>query len=219
MSNLPTPYTENLHHYVLEHSLRETQILRKLRDRTSELKEHNMQIAPEQGQFMALLVKLIGAKKIVEVGTFTGYSALCMALALKQGGKIFCCDISEEWTTIAKVYWEKAKVLDKIDLRIAPAIDTLNALLAEHKDDIDLIFLDADKENYQRYYELGLKLLRKGGIILIDNVFWDGDVVDSSKSDPEVDAIRALNQALKNDTRIDLSILPIADGLTLAHKR
>lgn len=169
---------------------------------------------------MALLVKLMGARQILEIGTFTGYSALSMAQALPADGKITCCDISQEWTDIGKPYWREAGVEDKIELKIAPALDTLAALQADgNAGCFDLAFIDADKGNYQAYYEHCLTLVRPGGLILFDNTLWSGAVADTSNNDPDTLALRALNQALHLDDRIDLSLLPLGDGLTLARIR
>lgn len=179
-----------------------------------------MQIAPDQGQFMALLIQLIGAKKALEVGVFTGYSSLCIALALPSDGKLIACDISEEYTSIAKRYWKKACVTDRIDLRIAPALETLDQLLADGQaNTFDFAFIDADKENYSNYYERALQLVRPGGLIAVDNVLWGGAVADPSVQDESTQAIRAFNQKLQWDERVSLSLVTIADGLTLAMKR
>ena len=179
-----------------------------------------MQISPEQGQFMALLAQLMGAKKTLEIGVFTGYSALAVALALPDDGKVIACDISEEYTAIAKDFWERAGVSEKIDLRIAPALETLDQLISEDETgSFDLAFIDADKRNYENYYERALRLLRPGGLILIDNVLWSGKVVDPTITDKQTQAIREFNQKLHQDSRISLSLIAIADGLTLVLKR
>jgi predicted O-methyltransferase YrrM len=179
-----------------------------------------MQISPEQGQFMALLVQLMGAKKTLEIGVFTGFSALSVALALPVDGKLVACDISEEYTAIAKEFWERAGVSEKIDLRIAPALETLETLIIEGETgSFDLAFIDADKRNYENYYERALTLLRSGGLILIDNVLWSGKVTDPMITDKQTQAIREFNQKLHQDSRISLSLIAIADGLTLALKR
>jgi caffeoyl-CoA O-methyltransferase len=179
-----------------------------------------MQIAPDQGQFMAFLIRLIGAKKALEVGVFTGYSSLCVALALPPEGKLIACDISEEYTAIARRYWQKAGVTDKIDLRIAPALETLDQLVtAGQTNSFDFAFIDADKENYLNYYERALQLVRPGGLIAVDNVLWGGAVADPAVQDESTQAIRAFNQTLHRDERVDLSLVAIADGLTLAMKR
>lgn len=210
---------DQLYNYFLSVSLREVDILRQLREETARLPNAIMQIAPEQGQFMALLIKLLGAKKTLEVGVFTGYSSLCVALALPTDGKIVACDVSEEYTTMARRYWQAAGVADKIDLHIAPALDTLDQLLAEGQaETFDFAFIDADKGNYDGYYERSLQLVRTGGLIAIDNVLWSGRVADSQTKENSTKKLRALNEKLHKDQRITLSMLPIADGLTLAFK-
>ncbi|MEL6398401.1 MAG: class I SAM-dependent methyltransferase [Cyanobacteria bacterium J06626_4] len=211
----------HLYDYLLSISLREPEILTQLRQETAQHPHGGMQIAPDQGQFMALLLRLMGAKKVLEIGTFTGYSTLWMALALPPDGAITACDVSEEYTEIARRYWQAAGVADKITLHLAPAIDTLDALLSSGQvGTFDFAFIDADKVNYRHYYEKSLALLRPGGLIAIDNVLWGGDVADPDiTDDPDTLALRDLNQTLHQDDRIDLSMLAIADGLTLALKR
>ncbi|QLE54443.1 class I SAM-dependent methyltransferase [Nostoc sp. TCL26-01] len=209
-----------LYDYLLSNSVREPEILWKLRQETANHPRALMQISPEQGQFMRLLVQLLGAKKTIEIGVFTGYSSLSVALALPADGKIIACDVSEEFTAIARRYWQEAGVADKIDLRLAPGLVTLDALLADGQaGTFDFAFIDADKENYEGYYEQALKLIRPGGLIAIDNVLWSGRVADSSIQDESTQAIRTLNQKLYNDERVTLSLVPIGDGLTLALKR
>lgn len=209
-----------LYDYLLSASLREPEILRQLRQETARHSLAVMQIAPEQGQFMALLVQLLGATKTLEVGVFTGYSSLCVALALPPTGKIVACDVSEEYTVIARRYWQTAGVADKIDLRLAPALDTLDQLLAGGQaETFDFAFIDADKVNYEGYYERSLQLVRPGGLIAIDNVLWFGRVTDPQDQDKSTLAIRAFNDKLHHDQRVTLSLVPIADGLTLALKR
>ncbi|MBP5856756.1 class I SAM-dependent methyltransferase [Marivibrio halodurans] len=209
-----------LQSYLLSVSLRESDIQRRLREETAELPLRMMQIAPEQGQFMALMVELTGARRAIEIGTFTGYSALTTAMALPADGRLIACDVSEEWTAIGRRYWEEAGVADKIDLRIAPAMESLSALLeAGEQDSFDIAFIDADKTNYQAYYDACLELMRPGGLIMIDNVLWDGAVAYPEKKDKDTEAIRALNARLKEDERVSLSMVPIADGLTLCRKR
>ena len=179
-----------------------------------------MQISPDQGQFMAMLVRLTGARRILEVGTFTGYSSLAMALALPDDGTIHALDVSDEYTSVARRHWEKAGVDHKITLTLAPATETLRGFLDDGMaGSFDLMFIDADKANYDAYYEHGLELVRDGGVILVDNVLWSGSVIDRAKQDDDTAAIRALNNKLKHDERIDLTMLSIGDGLTLAHKR
>jgi predicted O-methyltransferase YrrM len=210
---------ERLYQYLLSVSLREPEILTQLRQETARLPAANMQIAPEQGQFLALLVKLLKAKKTLDIGVFTGYSSLVVALALPSDGKVIACDVSEEYTSIARRYWQQAGVIDKIDLRIAPALVTLEQLLAaKEAGTFDFIFIDADKSNYDNYYELALQLVRPGGLIAIDNVLWSGQVADPQVQDNRTNAIRALNEKLHQDQRVTISMLAIADGLTLAMK-
>lgn len=220
MSNRTIALDDTLYRYMLNTSLRENEVQHRLRRETMQLEMASMQIAPEQGQFMALLVELLGARRIIEVGTFTGYSALCMAQAMPPDGKLVCCDINPNWTAIGERYWQAAGVADRIELRIAPALDTLDALLTEEGPDaFDMIFIDADKINYTNYYELGLKLVRKGGLLMFDNTFWGGAVADPAEQDEDTVAIRNLNGKLHEDERITLSLLPLGDGLTLARKR
>ncbi|MEH2324132.1 MAG: class I SAM-dependent methyltransferase [Nostoc sp.] len=209
-----------LYNYLLSVSLREPEILLKLRQETANHPRSVMQISPEQGQFMRLLVQLIGAKKTLEVGVFTGYSSLSVALALPADGKIIAADVSEEFTAIARRYWQEAGVADKIDLRLAPGLETLDQLLATGQaETFDFAFIDADKQNYDAYYERSLQLLRSGGLIAIDNVLWSGQVANQEYQDESTQAIRALNEKLYHDERVTLSLVPIADGLTLAIKR
>ncbi|MEH2307217.1 class I SAM-dependent methyltransferase [Nostoc sp.] len=211
---------DQLYNYLLSVSLREPEILLKLRQETASHPRSTMQISPEQGQFMRLLVQLIGAKKTLEVGVFTGYSSLSVALALPDDGKIIAADVSEEFTAIASRYWQEAGVAHKIDLRLAPGLETLDQLLATGQaETFDFAFIDADKENYDGYYERSLQLLRPGGLIAIDNVLWSGQVADPENQDESTQSIRALNEKLHHDERVTLSLVPIADGLTLAIKR
>ncbi|QZZ20259.1 class I SAM-dependent methyltransferase [Leptothermofonsia sichuanensis E412] len=220
MSNKSLNLSDRLYDYLLSVSLREPEVLAELRQETAGHPRSVMQIAPDQGQFMALLIRLIGAKKALEVGVFTGYSSLCVALALPPEGKLIACDISEEYTAIARRYWQKASVTDKIDLRIAPALETLDQLVtAGQANSFDFAFIDADKENYLNYYERALQLVRPGGLIAVDNVLWGGAVADPAVQDESTQAIRAFNQTLHRDERVDLSLVAIADGLTLAMKR
>ena len=220
MSSRTIPMTDRLYDYLLKVSLREPPLLAALRAETAKLPMAGMQISPEQGQFMALLAELIGARRAIEVGTFTGYSALCVAQALPADGKLIACDISEEFTSVARRYWAKSGIADRIELRLAPALDTLKSLLAGGgAGSIDFAFIDADKTQYDAYYEAILKLLRPGGLVTIDNVLWSGAVADGRKRDADTVALRALNEKLKTDKRITLSMLPIGDGLTLARKR
>jgi O-methyltransferase len=216
----PTLMTDALYEYSLSVGLREPAVFRELRDETGKLADGEMQIAPEQGPLLAMLVQMLGAKRCLEVGTFTGYSSLWVANVLPADGKLICCDVSEEFTALARKYWAKAGVASKIDLRLTPALDTLNQLLAQGSaGQFDYVFIDADKANYDGYYEACLKLVRPGGLIVIDNTLWDGKVANPQVNDPDTVAIRALNQKLHDDTRVSLSFLPFADGLTLALKR
>ena len=218
MSNKTICITGDIYEYLLSVSLREPDILRELRLETALDEKANMQISPEQGQFMALLVKLLGAKHTLDIGVYTGYSSLCIGLALPEDGRVTACDINAEWTETAKRYWRKAGVADRIDLHLAPAQQTLEALLPEAKDHFDFAFIDADKAGYDMYYEYCLQLVRPGGLVAIDNVLWDGAVADPANNDPETVAIRALNAKIHADRRVEVSLVPIADGLTLARK-
>ena len=220
MSSRTIVLNDALYEYLLSVSLREPDVLCRLREETAKMPQHNMQISPEQGQFMALLVELTGARKCLEVGTFTGYSTLSVALALPEDGQIVACDISEEFTSRAKPYWQEAGMAGKIDLRLGPALETLDALIADGESGaFDFAFIDADKVNYQGYFQRALDLIRRGGLILVDNVLWSGAVVDPARDDEDTEAIRAFNQARAGDPRISLSLVPIGDGLTLARKR
>jgi caffeoyl-CoA O-methyltransferase len=212
--------TEDLYEYILAVSLREPDIQRRLREETAQLPLSIMQISPDQGQFISLLVKLINAKHAIEIGVFTGYSALSIALAMPPDGRLIACDINSETTATAQRYWQEASVADQIDLRIAPALDTLNALIAEGREDtFDFVFIDADKINYSAYFEHSLRLCRSGGLIAVDNVLWFGSVIDEDKQDEDTVAIRDFNRKLSCDERIDTSLVPIGDGLMLARKR
>jgi len=220
MSNQSIGLEPELYDYLLSVSLREHPVLTELRQATAQHAMGQMQISPEQGQFMALLVRLLNVQRALEVGVFTGYSALAVALALPPTGRLIACDVSEEYTAIAQKYWQQAQVTDKIDLRIAPATETLQALIdTGATNSFDFAFIDADKSNYDTYYEQALQLIRSGGLIAIDNVLWYGRVADPSVTDNRTQKIRALNDKLSQDDRIDLSLLPIGDGLTLARKR
>lgn len=220
MSTKTISVTDQVHEYMLSVSLREPDLLRRLREETAELEAGGMQMSPEQGQFMRLLIHLLGAKRTLEVGVFTGYSSLSVALALPDDGQIIACDVSEEYTSIARRYWQAAGMEHKIQLKLGPAVATLDQLLeAEQHNQFDFAFIDADKENYARYYEQCLQLVRRGGLIGIDNTLWGGSLVDESKQDESTNAIRALNQKLHADDRVELSMVPIGDGFTLARKR
>ncbi len=220
MANRTISMSDQLYDYLLSASLREPEILRRLREETAPLPHSMMQTAPEQGQFMALLLQLIGAANTIELGVYTGYSSLWTALTLPPRGKIIACDINQEWTSMARRYWQEAGVADKVELRLAPAIETLDSLLAEGRQGhFDFVFIDADKDKYEDYYERSLKLLRPGGLIAVDNVLWGGRVADPRAGEQPTVAIRAFNDKLLHDDRIKLSLVPIADGLTLALKQ
>ena len=210
---------DTLYQYLVDHSIREHPAQTALRAATASHPYAGMQISPDQGQFMALLVRLLGARRAIEIGVFTGYSALTVALALPDDGRLLACDISDEYTRIGRPFWQQAGVAHKIDLRLAPAIQTLDAQLAAGSAGmVDFAFIDADKSSYDAYYERCLQLLRPGGLIAIDNTLWGGEVARAAHSD-DTRALQALNAKLLTDERIDLSLLPIGDGLTLARKR
>jgi len=212
--------TPTLYNYMLSVSSRETKLMARLRDETAKMPGAGMQIPPMQGQFLAFLVSLIGARRGIEIGTFTGYSALWVASALPDDGKLICCDVNETTTAVARRYWKEAGVDRKIELRLAPALETLEALLAAGgAGAFDYVFVDADKENYDAYYERALALLRAGGLIVFDNMLWGGSVADGRKRDADTLALKALNAKLHDDRRIDLSLLYIGDGVALARKR
>ncbi|MCA9594013.1 MAG: class I SAM-dependent methyltransferase [Myxococcales bacterium] len=220
MSTRTLAMSDRIHEYLLSVTLRESEPMRRLRDETAKLPNSRMQISPEQGQLMALLVELLGARQAIEVGVFTGYSALSVALALPSDGRLIACDVNEEWTAIARRYWEEAGVAAKIELRLAPALQTLDALIAEGKaGQFDFCFIDADKGNYDAYYERCLTLLRPGGLLAIDNALWGGDVADPSNQEQSTKVIRALNAKVGADARVSSSLVPIGDGLHLARKR
>jgi predicted O-methyltransferase YrrM len=220
MSKSSIQLTDALYEYLLDASLREPDVLRRLREETDTMPRAGMQISPDQGQFMALLVELMGAKRIIEVGTFTGYSALCMALALPRDGRLVACDVSEEWTAIARRYWREAGVADKIELKLAPALQTLDGLIAIGQDGtFDVAFIDAHKPEYQQYFERILRLLRPGGLAMIDNVLWSGRMLDRDRQDEETRAIAEFNRRMRTDDRVAISMVPIGDGLTLARKK
>jgi predicted O-methyltransferase YrrM len=220
LSNRTLNLTDTLYNYMWRVTDREHPVARDLRAATASHPRRGMQISPEQGQFMTLLLELLGAKRTLEVGVFTGYSSLVTALALPEDGQVTALDISDEFTRLAKPFWEAAGVAHKIDLRLAPAVESMDALLAEGRaGSYDFCFIDADKHNYDLYYERALQLLRQGGLIAIDNVLWGGDVADPNVNDPDTAALKALNEKLHGDTRVTLSLVPIGDGLTLARKR
>ncbi|NBA97764.1 class I SAM-dependent methyltransferase [Pseudomonas sp. R5(2019)] len=211
---------DELYDYLKRVSLRETPLLRQLREQTQAMEQARWQVAPEQGQFLALLVSLMGAQRLIEVGTFTGYSALCMAQALSESGRLICCDLPGDYNQIALDFWQRAGVDERIELRLAPALETLAQLEREGAaGQFDLIFIDADKANYPQYLEHALTLLRPGGLAVFDNTLWSGRVLQAEPDSADTRAIQALNSALKDDLRVDLSMLPLGDGLTLCHKR
>ena len=213
-----TGWDETVSDYIIRLGTEETPPMQALRAETAALPAGGMQIGPDQGQLLGFLVKLLGVRRALEIGTFTGYSALAVARALPAEGKLICCDVSEEWTSIGRRYWREAGVAERIDLRIAPALDTLAALEAEGQR-FDLAFIDADKENYDSYYEACLRLVRPGGLIAIDNVLWSGAVADPDNDTPSTVALKALNAKIRADDRVDLCLLPIGDGVTLVRPR
>ena len=220
MSTKSIGLEEKVYWYLLEHSLREPELLAELRAETAQLPQANMQIAPEQGQFMAMLARMIGARRYLEVGTFTGYSALAVTQAMPAQGEATCLDINEEWTTIAQRYWIRAGLADRIHLHLAPAGETLDTLIRDGwSGDYDMAFIDADKTGYADYYEACMTLVRPGGLILVDNTLWDGKVADIDEQDEDTRAIRAFNRHVHADDRVDVSLVPIGDGVTIARKR
>jgi predicted O-methyltransferase YrrM len=220
MTGRTLPLTDRLYEYILSHGVREPPILARLRAATGALPDANMQISPEQGQFMGLLVKLIGARRCIEVGTFTGYSSLAVALALPADGTIVTCDVNHETTQLARQYWREAGMAERIDLKLQPASKTLDELLAQGgAGGFDFAFIDADKPAYRGYYEKLLELVRAGGLITVDNTLWDGHVADMRRKDANTVALREFNDYVHRDHRVDLSLVPIGDGLTLLRKR
>ena len=219
MSSDTIEINQSLRDYLINVSVKEPSVLKNLREETLKLDEFQMQISPEQGSFLSFLVKLINAKHTLDIGVFTGYSSLVVALQLPQNGYVTACDTNEEWTEIAQKYWKIAKVEDSIDLHIAPAVETLEKLISNGNEGLyDFSFIDADKINYQHYFEQSLVLVRKGGVIAIDNVLWGGRVLDNSDTEPATRAIREFNSKLYKDDRVAISMIPIGDGLTLAQK-
>lgn len=211
---------DEIEHYVGETIAKETPLQKRLRAETAKLPMAGMQIGADQGALLALLVRLIGARRTIEVGTFTGYSALSVAQALPKGGKVIACDVSEEWTAIARRYWQEAGLADRIELRLGPGAETLKGLLeTDGAGSFDFAFIDADKPGYDAYYELCLQLVRPNGLIAVDNVLWSGAVVDSKRRDADTAALRALNLKIRDDGRVDSALLTVGDGLTLARKR
>lgn len=220
MSTRTIPMTDALHDYLVSTTVHLTDAQSRLRAETATMRNGGMQISPEQGQFMAFLVKALGVRKALEVGVFTGYSSLTVAQALPEDGRIIACDVSEEFTSVARRYWQEAGVASRIELRLGPAVETLERLLAEgHAGTFDFAFIDADKSNYDAYYEAALKLVRPGGVIGIDNTLWHGQVVDPTATDADTEAIRHLNAKVASDSRVDACLVPIGDGLTLARVR
>jgi predicted O-methyltransferase YrrM len=220
MANKTIGLSDELAAYVVNVGVREPHALAQLREETATLPQHRMQIAPEEGAFLAFLVELIGARRCIEIGTFTGYSSIAIARALPEDGNLVCCDVSEEWTSVARKYWEVAGVADKIDLRLSPALETLDQLLADDREaTFDFAFVDADKAGYDGYYERLLLLVRPGGLIAFDNTLWAGAVLDQNAEDEDTRALQALNAKLAGDERISLCLLPVADGVTLARRR
>jgi predicted O-methyltransferase YrrM len=214
------PLDDRLQRYLVAHGARENALQRDLRRITQRMPRSSMQIGAEQGALLQVLVRVMGARRCLEIGTFTGYSALTVALALPKDGRIVCCDLSEEWTAIARRYWQRAGVAGKIDLRIAPALETLDALLKQGEaGKFDFAFIDADKANYANYYERCLKLVRRGGLIAADNTLWGGSVVDARNKTADARAIRAFNRKLLRDRRVDIALVPVGDGMTLAIRR
>ena len=220
MTKSTTGLDPALYEYILQTTLREPEVLARLRRETDSHPQARMQISPDQGQLLGLLVELMGARRVIEVGTFTGYSSLAMALALPDDGEMVCCDVSEDYTSVARRYWAEAGVDQRITLRLVPAVETLDALISEGRaGTFDMAFIDADKENYQTYFDRCLTLLRPGGLVAVDNVLWNGRVIDPSDDTVDTKAIRAFNAGLKDDDRVTVSLLSVADGLTLARKR
>lgn len=220
MSNKSIGLSSALHEYMLDVSLRESDVMKRLRSETMDHPKSEMQIAPEQAQFFQLILRLMEARRTLEIGVFTGYSALAAAEVLPEDGKVLACDVSREYTSIARRYWKEAGVEDRVDLRIAPALDTLDELLDTGRTaTFDFAFIDADKVNYDGYYERCLRLLRTGGLIALDNTFRSGRVADDTVTDEGIVAVRRLNEKIHDDDRVDLSMLPLADGVTLARKR
>jgi caffeoyl-CoA O-methyltransferase len=221
MSSRTLTLTDPVYDYLLSVGTRETDVARELREATrAATRAHGMQISPEQGAFLAVLVKMIGARRTIEVGTFTGYSALVVAQALPDDGQLIACDVSEEWTAVGRPFWARAGVADRIDLRLKPAAETLAELIAAGEAGaFDFAFIDADKSGYDTYYESCLALVRRGGVIGVDNVLWGGSVADAARTDADTEAIRALNAKVHADPRVDACLLPIGDGLTIAVKR
>jgi len=220
MANKTLGISDELQAYVVEVGVREPGILTRLREETASIPQHRMQVAPEQGAFLALLVELTGARRCLEIGTFTGYSSTAIALALPEDGRLTCCDVSREWTDVARRYWAEAGVAERIGLRIAPAVETLDSLLdSGEAETYDFAFVDADKTGYDAYYDRLMRLVRPGGLMAFDNTLWGGRVIDLAADDEDTAAIRAFNRRLADDERVSLSMVPVADGVTLARRR
>ncbi|HSC19869.1 MAG TPA: class I SAM-dependent methyltransferase [Rhizomicrobium sp.] len=213
------PASDRLFDYIVRVGAREHPVLTRCREETARHPHAGMQIGPDQGAAMALLARLMNAKRYIEIGTFTGYSALAVALALPEDGRVVCCDVSKEYTDLARAYWEQAGVASKIELRLGPAVETLDRMIANGEPAFDFCFIDADKPRYDAYYERALKLVRTGGLIALDNMLWSGDVADPANSDESTVAIRALNQKIHDDPRVDMAMLALGDGVMLARKR
>jgi predicted O-methyltransferase YrrM len=212
--------SDDIHAYILRHGVREPAIFRRLREETAALPQAGMQIAPDQGAFLAMLVGIIAPKRALELGTFTGYSSLAIATAMPPDGVLVCCDVSDEWTSVARRYWAEAGVTERVDLRLGPALATLDALLAGGgAGTFDFAFIDASKREYPDYHERVVQLLRQGGLAVYDNVLWGGSVVDESQADEDTVGIRRLNERIGRDERVEVSMIPVGDGLTLARKR
>jgi len=218
LSNRTLTIDDRMYEYLLSVSVDESGLLSQLREETQGVEWSIMQISPEQGQFMTLLVRLLNAKRAIEIGTYTGYSSICIANALPDDGELICCDDSEEWTHVARKYWKLAGLENKINLQVQDAAITLQTLIEKDAGRFDFIFIDADKQNYERYYEYSLTLLRKGGLLAVDNTLWSGKVADPENNEPATRAIRRFNEKIKNDDRVIKSLLPIGDGLTLIYK-
>jgi predicted O-methyltransferase YrrM len=210
---------DDVYDYLVRFGVREPEILARLREETRRHPRGMMQVPREEGAFLALLAELVGARGYLEIGTFTGYSSLAVALALPPDGRIVCCDISHEFTSIARRYWAEAGVADKVDLRVGPAVDTLDALIADSEGSFDMAFIDADKGNYTNYWERCVRLVRPGGVIVVDNVLWGGSVADPSEQSPDTVAIRAVSERIHDDDRVTAVMLPVADGMTVARVR
>jgi predicted O-methyltransferase YrrM len=219
MTGKSTFVDQSIQEYIISQTVHESAVQRALREETSHRSNAGMQIGPDQAQFMALLAHTIGARRYLEIGVFTGYSTLAMALALPPDGQIVACDVSEEYTAVARRYWDQAGVTGKIDLRLAPALETLERMIVDNAEPFDMAFIDADKENVGKYFEACVKLVRSGGLILIDNVLWDGKVANASVNDADTCALRAVSVQAANDKRVEVSLVPVCDGILIARKK